>query len=76
MGNYFSCLKIEVLPFEGFRTVQSEALLGMETILQPEARKWFDLLDELRGLGIGNEFPIPQIAGLFLIIDILYPTTN
>lgn len=35
----------------------------MEAILESETRKWFNLLDDLRHLGIGdNGFQIPQIA--------------
>ena len=31
-------------------------------IIEEEARPIFDLLDDLRALGIGDDFPIPQIA--------------
>jgi interferon-induced GTP-binding protein Mx1 len=32
------------------------------SLIDSEARPVFDLLDDLRALGIGDEFPIPQIA--------------
>jgi interferon-induced GTP-binding protein Mx1 len=35
---------------------------GAVAILDSEARPVFDLLDDLRAMGIGDEFPIPQIA--------------
>lgn len=34
----------------------------IETVFHEDSRKVLDLLDELRILGIGEEFPIPQIA--------------
>lgn len=40
----------------------SNTTVAVEGLIEGDTRRWFDILDELRSLNIGNDFPIPQIA--------------